>query len=232
MKPILFNTEMVRAIIEGRKVETRRLIKPQPIDKPIVFYDDEVDGEVDIVCHIAERDGLYNFFSKYNIGDILYVQETWKKVCAAHKKWINGESFTCEEEFGFQYEADGEVRFENFFEIKDGEFDSTDVTYSKKWNPSIHMPKEAARIFLKVTNIRVERLQDIDNEGARKEGCDGRCDCPSNGAEGVLSCITKDFSVEKFQTVWDSTIKKSEIDRYGWNANPYVWVIEFEKLER
>ena len=104
------------------------------------------------------------------------------------------------------------------------------------WRPNENMPREAARIFLRVKNIQVERLQDIDCAGALAEGCDGRCDCPSSGAEGVLSCITKDFSIERFQTVWDETIPKhpNKFKRYPyyWNDNPWVWVIEFEKISK
>ncbi len=100
-----------------------------------------------------------------------------------------------------------------------------------KWHPSIHMPKEAVRLFLRVADVRVERLQDIDNAGARAEGCDGRCE----GAEdGALSDWQKqyDFSVEKFQSVWDSSIKKADLPIYGWAKNPWVWVIVFERIDK
>lgn len=99
------------------------------------------------------------------------------------------------------------------------------------WRPSIHMPKEAARIFLRVTNVRVERLQEIDNAGARAEGCDGRTEGPQDGA---LTDWQRqyDFSIEKFQTVWDSAIKKADRDKYGWNANPWVYVIGFEQISK
>lgn len=84
--------------------------------------------------------------------------------------------------------------------------------------------------------VKVERLQDIDCASALAEGCDGRCDCQSNGAEGVLSCIPKDFSIERFQTVWDATIPKhpNKFKRYPyyWNDNPWVWVISFERCEK
>ena len=83
-----------------------------------------------------------------------------------------------------------------------------------------------------MTGVRVERLQDITNKGAIQEGCDGRCLGPSNGADCCLSVKTLDFSREKFLTTWDSTIKKKERDLYGWEANPWVWVIEFERITR
>lgn len=100
------------------------------------------------------------------------------------------------------------------------------------WHPSIHMPKEAARIWLKVTDVRVERLQDIKNfqaEGIElSEGCEeclavcGECD-PD---ESPIGC---DNEIEKFAELWDSAIKKPDIERYGWDANPWVWAIEFER---
>lgn len=82
------------------------------------------------------------------------------------------------------------------------------------------MPKEAARIWLKVTDVRVERLQDMDKMDAVKEGIDTRL------------CINLNHALAKFKKLWNSTIKKSDLDRYGWDANPYVWVIEFERCEK
>lgn len=94
------------------------------------------------------------------------------------------------------------------------------------WKPSIHMPKEAARIWLKVTDVRVERLQDITGLSVQKEGIE----------VDPKKCASKfDFITELFllfQELWDSTIKKSDLDSYGWDANPYVWVIEFERCEK
>lgn len=239
VKPILFNTEMVKAILDGRKTQTRRVVKERgwDITGKAKF---ETDGFWFNVCK-ADRDAnaktatCHHINPPYNIGDVLWVRETWRKACASHKQWINGSNFTVEEQFGFQYKADLETRFDNFFEVND-EFNSTEISYSSRWHPSIHMPREAARIFLQVTDIKVERLHDIDCAGALAEGCDGRCDCPSNGAEGVLSCITKDFSIERFQTVWDATIPKhpNKFKRYPyyWNDNPWVWVISFERCEK
>lgn len=90
--------------------------------------------------------------------------------------------------------------------------------YTTKWNwrPSIHMPKEAARIFLRVKSVRAERLQDIDGAGQRAEGADSK-----HGFGATRGA---------FVDLWNSTIKRAERDRYGWSANPWVWVIEFEKL--
>lgn len=94
------------------------------------------------------------------------------------------------------------------------------------WKPSIHMPKEAARIWLKVTDVRVERLQDITGLSVQKEGIElDPKECASK-----FDFITELFLL--FQKLWDSTIKKSNLNHYGWDANPYVWVIEFERCEK
>lgn len=94
------------------------------------------------------------------------------------------------------------------------------------WKPSIHMPKEAARIWLKVTDVRVERLQDITGLSVQKEGIE----VDPKECAGKFDFITELFLL--FQKLWDSTIKKSDLDRYGWDTNPYVWVIEFERCEK
>lgn len=184
--PILFNTDMVRAILDGRKTVTRRCVK-------------FINGKNP------------NWTCQYQPGDILYVRETWHK----YKKRV-GKGEGC--------------HIAEFYGYKASIANSEDA--NEPWKPSIHMPKEAARIWLKVKDVRVEWLQAITKEQARAEGCDGRCECASSGAEGSLSCVTRDFSIEKFETVWDSTIKKSDLNRYGWYANPLVWVIEFERCEK
>ena len=97
--------------------------------------------------------------------------------------------------------------------------DIADIT---KWEPSIHMPKEAARIWLKVTGVRVERLQEIASEQISREGVEVEYPHVLNGEEKRYA----------FSTLWNSTIKKTDLDRYGWDANPFVWVIEFERCEK
>ena len=95
------------------------------------------------------------------------------------------------------------------------------------WHPSIHMPKEAARIWLKVKDVRVERLQDITEDGAKAEGANWK-----NGKNFGWEEKMNRTAIERFAEIWNSTIKKSDRDRYGWNANPWVWVIEFERCEK
>lgn len=234
MKPILFNTEMVKAILEGRKTVTRRLIKKAENDWN--FLEITNNAAITKVNSAGEEypfdvDGLWATFEceydphypmikcPYDVGDIIYVRETWKKFCAVEKRWLNGESFTCEEHFGIQYKAGKGIKYEDGFIHFEDEFNSIDYTFEKKWRPSIHMPKDAARIFLLVTDVRVEKLQAISNEDAEQEGC--WCD------EGGL-----EMPIDKFAELWDSTINPSNICKYGWDANPYVWVIEFERCDK
>lgn len=185
MKPILFNTEMVRAVKSGCKTVTRRVVKPQPRGHAALLTDNLLpetaeagDGAV-----YAFEDGTVTS-PPYRPGDILYVRETW-------------------------------ARYHDYYLFKAGCAD-TDFMLSQpgatvKWHPSIHMPKEAARLFLRVKDVRVERLQDCGNQQAKDEGC---------------TCCAQ------FIRLWDRTIKPADLDRYGWVANPYVWVIEFERCER
>ena len=113
-----------------------------------------------------------------------------------------------------------------------GEYNGVDFVWEKgkspcRWHPSIHMPKEAARIWLKVTDVRVERLQDITEDGAKAEGANWK-----NGKNVGWEEKMKRTATERFAEIWNSTIKKSDLDRYGWDANPYVFVIEFSKIDK
>ena len=207
--PILFNTDMVRAILDGRKTVTRRVIKPRPqgcfevFEEPLYIYDTDF------------RQG--KILPPFRPGDILYVRETW---CMNYYHKY-GKYF---------YRADGE-------EIEIPTICGKQAIFGKaeglKWRPSIHMPKAAARIWLKVTDVRVERLQDIAEEQAIAEGtpydlCGGWkptfYDPDSGGPD-------PDF-IRGFSVLWNSTIKKSDIGLYGWDSNPWVWAIEFERCEK
>lgn len=200
MKPILFNTEMVRAILEGRKTVTRRVVKPQPMSAhEILGPSEEDDGTFEFFCGGFDGEKYSDWITAikmpFQAGDILYVRETF---------------FVSKGKY--YYKADGKHLALNAI-IGGKEF--------FKWRPSIHMPKEAARIFLRVMDVRVERLHDISDVGARKEGL-GRLDVIYN--LGALVC--------KFAELWDSTIKPADRTIYGWAANPWVWVIEFERISK
>jgi len=200
MKPILFNTEMVRAILEGRKTVTRRAIKPQPTYSPRDGFTWN-GGAYGTDLPPTIKGAGYNLrcVAPYKVNDILYVRESWVELSS-----------------GYEYKADGETidHLGNYI----------------KWRPSIHMPKEAARIFLKVTDVRVERLQDITEEQATKEGCKAGS-FEFKGAVWGQDDTDEWTAIDDFSNVWQSTIKKDQFNKYGWKSNPYVWVIEFEKLE-
>ena len=198
IRPILFNSEMVRAILDERKSCTRRLVKPEPQgyfevnEEPLYIYD--TDGNQGKIT------------PPYHPGDILYVRETW------------GEGY---EDGTYIYKASDKLANHPMFK------ESSKLLY----HPSIHMPREAARIWLKVTDVRVERLQecgegwciDIEKEGIVT---------PQDAILYISDDAFHNALRMEFQKIWDSTIKKSDIDRYGWKANPWVWVIEFERCDK
>lgn len=179
MKPMLMNTEMVKAILDNRKTVTRRVVRPQPINivpdkkqrKPIAFFAD-----------------LEWVKPPYQPDDVLYVRETFGIYSPTYG--------TMPKIF---YKAD------------------SDNPENIKWRPSIHMPKEAARIFLRVTDVRVEKLQDITDDQTKAEGIHSK---------------KEQWQHIDFVDMWNSTIKKTDFDKYGWNANPWVWVIDFERISK
>lgn len=194
IKPILFNTEMVRAILDGRKSCTRRVLKPQP----------------------TARYGVQCIKPPCQPGDILYVRETWGYPIALNS----------DKQYVFRADEVAESDFKNDSHI---------------WHPSIHMPKEAARIWLKVTDVKVERLQDMKPVDVINEGAYPDCwDCLNTYGESGSQCCYRteeqcsqcDEVMMEWEKLWNSTIKKSDLDRYGWDANPWVWVIEFERCEK
>ena len=136
---------------------------------------------------------------------------------------MDGEQEGCEHETGrrLQDEKKEHGCYMYRASCEDNEYPSADT-----WHPSIHMKKDIARIWLKVTDVRVERLQDITEVGIRKEGIE----VDPKECAGKFNFISELFLL--FQRLWNSTIRKSDLNRYGWNANPWVWVIEFERCEK
>lgn len=226
-KPILFNTDMVRAILEGRKTVTRRLPSKKIEDKWLKYDEWVVAVAPPGSTSLTEKE-FYEKYPPYQPGDILYVRETWN----ISNMWSSGNKVT------FIYRGDkSEEDSAMTISVSDGTFDKYgEMMYENmpEWRPSIHMPKEAARIFLKVTDVRVERLRDMTDKDALNEGAQGvRCDHASLGPYGCTDCMNTGWlepPMVEFMQIWDSTIKKSDIDRCGWDANPWVWVIEFEKV--
>mgnify|MGYP002763337043 CR=1 FL=1 len=211
--PILFNTEMVQAILNDKKTCTRRIVKKIPPETHSV--DGEYDnGELkfyanwggympDIATFV---DGTVQLKIPYQPGDILYVRETWHEYA---KRVGKGE----------------DCHLEKFYGYKASITNSEDA--NEPWRPSLFMPKEAARIWLKVTDINLERLQDITEDGAKAEGSNWK-----NGRNVGVEEKMKRTSIERFAEIWDGTIGKMNLYRYGWEANPWVWVIKFERCEK
>lgn len=217
IKPILFNTEMVLAILDGRKTCTRRICKDanEYTVPDMEFYN--ADKRTYAVHNFADKEQMEQLSTAERTcpicpGDILYVRETWEHF----------DCCCCEgDEHGNCYQEPQQNVLNKSYGCY--MYRATDEIYGDaRWHPSIHMPKEAARIWLKVTDVRVERLQNIDGKGCVKEGIE----------EEPLKHVGEDFVKGMFHDLWDSTIKKSDIDRYGWDANPYVWVISFERCEK
>lgn len=243
--PILFNTDMVQAVLDGRKTVTRRVIKPQPGKDMIYKLGYCVDGDKNVVgkfgfgSHECGGNILY-VKPSYQPGDILYVRETWNFVYD-----MDDSDQIIEGTGKYYYAASDTLPFDTYV-------DSMGRTHEHiPWRPSIHMPKEAARIWLKVTDVRVERLQDIMDEQAEAEGIRGY----SKDGNIYKYAVSDDWWIEfhrkhgklftgswwqdmprtaseAFLYLWNSTLKKSDLDRYGWDANPWVWVIEFERCEK
>lgn len=210
-KPILFNTDMVRTILDGGKTVTRRVVKLKYDNTHHEMHTDkygtrliEIQNDVKGETFGKNKDGttwhkLRGYIEPkrpYRKGDYLYVRETWG-VYSEH--WQEADYF--------MYRADYPDKSSTYV-YSDGI-----VCDLPKWRPSIHMPKEAARIFLRVTDVRVERLHDImkdppgPNNQIVREGCKYGCD---------------------FISEWENTIPKAGRSQYGWDANPWVWVIQFE----
>jgi len=216
-RPIIFSAPMVRAILEGRKTQTRRIIKPQPLVKDGkfswsghapnskfgAFWSSTVDREsIDIFvapsCQYGER------------GDRLWVRETFQGPL------INEDEGMPEGTYSPKYcvyRADGDSA---------PEFRDCDDNLKNCWKPSIYMPRWASRITLEIISVRVERLNDISASDAMKEGSSS-----SDWMEIESDCENGISVVDIFQDLWNS-INGAD----SWNLNPWVWVIEFEVIER
>lgn len=200
--PILFNTEMVQAILDGRKTVTRRVMKPQPLyytGRRYIFADECCPKKWEDCDNIIET-------YQYQPGDILYVRETWAKSTDLFGEFPE-----------YVYRTD-------YGTTEDDSFPPSMF----KWHPSIHMPKAAARIWLKVKDVRVELLQGIVSRRPQ-ETLHNIC------AEGLrFKAVMENYDVliNDFKSLWDSTVKHTQLDIYGWDANPWVWVIEFERCEK
>lgn len=207
-RPILFSTPMVKAILEGRKTQTRRVMRRQP-DKVERFKHGVETADTDaryaiLRCYNRPKmfkkcnsgwfaDASYKTpFTEFNVGDHLWVRETWRK-------------YDCDECPCYEYcNCPPHGTYLYYADCLDDE---------AKWKPSIHMPRSASRILLEITNIRVERVQDISEADAT--------------AEGMIA--DDDYCAEEyFSILWNELNGWAE---KGWNANPWVWCIEFRVIQ-
>lgn len=219
MKPILFNTPMTRAVAEGWKTATRR----------IAYINDEIscgDGTKDhefvpddfghgkstgFICrrcgfgvappHSRVPCGTSLFRPRYREGDILYVREAWAM-----------SPDILREVPGPVYKAD--FTESELQRMKEKHF---------RWKPSIHMPASIARIFLRVSRVGLQRLQDITSDQCADEGIE-LFSGPAEAREA--------YYISSFAALWDTTMPAEDLPEYGWDANPWVWVIEFEKCKQ
>lgn len=183
--PLIFSTEMVKAILENRKTMTRRVIKLEGLTEPDIY--ETRDGDLIDPIELCPYG---------RVGDLLWCRETFCKVCYEN----DNEPDVCYKEDMLRYEG---------------------LCSRCKYSPSIFMPKWATRIWLEITDIRVERIQDIKRQDISAEGT------PHNPME--LSSYRNDGyqRLQDFIYLWD---KINKIRGYGWNKNPYVWVISFKRI--
>lgn len=232
VRPILFNTDMVQAILAGRKTVTRRLVRP-------TYRADESGFKVMTNLGTGERqaekiddeertfDPPRYVIPPYQPGDILYVRETWAFKCCLDCEHCNFDPIPGTDEVCTRHKTP--IMYEDKYSTSEGCYIYR-ADYPRPdriiWRPSIHMPKAAARIWLEVTDVKIQRLQemrldDFLNEGViiRPEILDNPNNAESHGGY-------------KFQCIWNSTIQPQDKDKYGWNANPWVWAYNFKRCKK
>lgn len=219
-RPILFSAPMVRAILDGRKTVTRRIVKPQPLEgyDRSAWYSPGVMGWTPD----PEPAGIWQKVRcPYGQpGDRLWVRETFKEIASGEVKQGYGEV-----RYGFAYQADAATRWASrptiIHDLRDQPPTGPMQFQPRPWKPSIHMPKRASRITLEVTGVRVERLQEISENDSLAEGIDADMCRQSIGKAPLKGGY---FPICAFSYLWD------QINGAGsWDANPWVWVVEFER---
>ncbi|MDD5159649.1 MAG: hypothetical protein PHI47_06325 [Sulfuricurvum sp.] len=265
MKPAIFNNEMVRAILDDRKTNTRR---PFTFKKCIRDYvksmgqdyclkhQNKLHGEYD--WSIRERSGVWadythqqflDEYAPYKVGDIIYVRETWAEVFEI--EYID--FGVCEREI--KNISDCISNFESISKIQVGmsnrcsppnaeermryivykaeNLEYTNKKYKLLWTPSIHMPKEYARLFLRVKDVRIERLNEINSADAKAEGIDEKNITDAEVAhymgytcDAYVGYYDHEYTISAFAKLWESIYGNGSFD------NRYVWVIEFERISK
>lgn len=206
-RPILFSGPMVRALLDGRKTQTRRVCKPAQaynLSHVVEVPDPQERGQVYNGSCFGDEDGEVNFASPYRVGDRLWVRETFCRIDGQTQPWI-------ETDYRATYETGD--RLGDLMGIR------------KKWTPSIFMPRHASRILLEITKARVERLNDCSRADARAEGCDHDDPCDHKRRTcAEICCAGPDYRIG-FRKLWES------INGVGsWDANPWVWAVDFRRV--
>lgn len=210
---LMFKAPLVRAILEGRKTQTRRVLKPQPApnhphDGGTKWVQERgLHVPVGSVGHLSVREKMGLRCPMGQPGDRIYVRETWAN-------GIHALAAERDEDGPFVYAADGDLAVQG--------------RLGERWKPAIHMPKYAARIWLEITGVRVERLQDMSKADAVRDG--GLHQLPATGryvvnqGDQYFGMATHD-PLELFREIWEST-------GGDWAANPWVWVIDFKRIKQ
>jgi hypothetical protein len=222
--PILFNSEMVRAILDGRKSQTRRVIKSRVLGNPAGFN----GGNIRCLTPESVDGPLWQQYGAGGVwlplgcpygqpGDTLWVREAWRPW--PHPDLWDGVMYRADNAFT---KPEGLTNDQGFW--MSGQCESID----ERWRPSIHMPRWACRIELEVTEVRVERVQDISDDGAVAEGIKGqnRFGSWANYGSGLPKYIKT--PQDSFATLWDFINAKRG---YGWDVNPWVWVVTFNRKD-
>lgn len=214
-RPIIFNAEMVHAVLEGRKTQMRRIMKVQPVSPEL-----ELSRIVESTRRIEDGKFFWREPSSFvnnrrsvlfscpfgDVGDRLWVRETWMPDAPRDGTWADAEFYGCK---GSPLSMIPKRYRKPEHCIHRASWDGSEMV---GWTPSIHMPRWASRITLEITGVRVERLQDISE-----------ADC---AAEGLGSPFLRDYKKPKFAALWQSIFGEE-----SWQANPWVWVIEFKRVE-
>ncbi|HBT3897303.1 TPA: hypothetical protein MBK72_004914 [Klebsiella pneumoniae] len=240
---MIFNSEMVRAILDGRKTQTRRIMKVQPESNQLgllLITDSTKHSDIG-KYHWAESNATGNhvrsklFSSPFGaVGERIWVRETWATLGNEDGCYVDWEDNLCkgdERSAARIYRASCEQRPGDYglWSIPDDAYwkpHTKEHKFEGAWRPSIHMPRWASRILLEITDVRVERLNAISEEDARAEGIiDGGClNC---GEPEPCGCANPEpDATDAFAYLWQSIYGQE-----NWNANPWVWVIEFKRVE-
>lgn len=219
-RPILFSGAMVRALPAGTKTQTRRICKPAANLSAVVEVPDPLErGQVYNGSHFGDEEGEVQFACPYGgRGDRLWVRETWAEV-PRHEPPTDEDMPARQDGRILVYAADPNWEGSRQFLCADGV-----LRWARpdRWRPSIHMPRWVSRIALEITSVRVERLQDISDADCVAEGCGALASaigCPMTSAPGET------IPRAMYRALWES------INGPGsWDANPWVWAVEFRKI--